>query len=36
MRQMVWDTQRPDNVSRRVWLLKGIDTYVHEHNDDVV
>jgi len=34
MRRMDWDTQKPGNVSRRVWFSRGIDTYVHKHDND--
>lgn len=34
MRRMGWDTRKPGNVSRRVGLWRGIDTYVNKHDDD--
>jgi hypothetical protein len=34
MHRMGWDTRKPSDVSRGIWLPKGFYTYVHEHNDD--
>jgi hypothetical protein len=36
MRRMDWDTRKPNNVSRRVWLPIETDTYVDKHNDNGV
>ena len=36
MHRMDWDTRKPDNVSRRVGVLRRIDTHVNKHNDDSV